>query len=576
MGNPPPADLRIVFVMTDDAPQGSLYVARRLVHRLGSAAGIVTCGQQPLGPDCVRLAPAELGQALADVPVVVDDGGGRLGGPTLPFSRPFVQVVRGTGDSVGEAVAQPHEGGRVFASWSLMDELRTHLRPDDLLLQDGVPVLPGLPEKDPFLTVLHGPLGPDRCLDQVLARRPVCGQVVVIGEGDERAALAAKHPDVVFLGDVDPQPWLQRAAVAIDWADRPRHGFRHSACEALGCGCAVIANRAGDLRSLASGRLVEYPDGFYRLGEAWQRLFDQRSKLATLQRSSLALARFALDAEVALTRWEWLLRERANLPDDRPTLLVGVVYDHFARQQLDFCLQSLARQTSAARVVVLHDRSLEHDPEVASWLATAHPTAQYAGIHYYGAAGECRAKVRNRLLELRADEPILVWIDADVVLPRQALEQTAAVLTVEPHGVVIFPRQRLRMPARLPKILLETVLHYGYRQLDDPQWHLRRNRRALADRYIGGDQGVEAELASGPVRALRAEYAFTEEERYYGVAPDDLEWSLRAIVEKHLIPRLGPEVFQLVAGPDDCGCGKRDPAATTRWHRRRRQLRSRA
>ena len=125
---------------------------------------------------------------------------------------------------------------------------------------DRIPPPSPPPVDGPVLAV--GRLVPEKGFDVLVDAAARAGvAVVVVGDGDERAALAGRGGDVVFVGSVPPADLAAHyAAARLVCVPSRREGFGMVAAEALAAGRAVVGTTVGGLTDLVTegvtGRLV--------------------------------------------------------------------------------------------------------------------------------------------------------------------------------------------------------------------------------------------------------------------------------------------------------------------------------
>ena len=136
---------------------------------------------------------------------------------------------------------------------------------------DRVPAPSPPPADGPVLAV--GRLVPEKGFDVLVdAAARVGASVVIVGDGDERTALAARGGDVTFVGSVPPSDLAAHyAAARLVCVPSRREGFGMVAAEALAAGRAVVCTAVGGLTDLVTegvtGRLVP-PGDVAALAEA--------------------------------------------------------------------------------------------------------------------------------------------------------------------------------------------------------------------------------------------------------------------------------------------------------------------
>jgi glycosyltransferase involved in cell wall biosynthesis len=156
---------------------------------------------------------------------------------TYPRARSVIAVSQGVADELSAAYGVPGERISVIANPIDLDDIRAQAEAGEAIAVD-----------DPY-AVTMGRLMPNKnfgMLIDAFARAGVPGKLVILGEGPERAALAAKIEALGLGGRVlmpgfsaNPFPTLRRAEFYVSPSNA--EGFPNSLLEAMSVGLPVIS-----------------------------------------------------------------------------------------------------------------------------------------------------------------------------------------------------------------------------------------------------------------------------------------------------------------------------------------------
>ena len=386
--------------------------------------------------------------------------------------------------------------------------------------------------------------GLEQVADAFFQHAPQSALLLVAGAGPEAEALAwgrgAKRR-VRVLGYLDDPNLAYDAADVILAPSQTAEGFFRVPFEAAGRAVPCVTTPVGDVPVVfQDGTSAAVATEAAGLGNALSHLLTHPRTAARLGRCARTATEVAgLDERVMQQRWLWLVDALLGRPwHGAPSVSVVLPCGRPMRDQLGNTLESLRRQTYPLReVIVVHDGSPSDARALSVWLSETFPDTR---LVRQNRLQNCRSATRNEGMEAAGGD-LIVFLDAECLLARDALERVAAGLAVYDDALVVPQRQRIETPSGLSACLLEPAMKRWLSLVPEIRGSAKDTRRLCAA-AIGPRPWA---AFSGPLLALRREAARTLggwDEGYRGWGVEDTDFTYRAL-RAGLRPLVGPVAF---------------------------------